>query len=527
MSRLRFAPLDMTWCLALLLLLLASCNGFLDELPDNRTELDAHGKIAQLLTSAYANGLFVLSAEMMSDNFDDFGNTYNSAGRLQEQLFHWEDVTDYGSSNESPKQVWESYYNAIAHANEALRAIEAQGNPPALDPQRGEALMCRAYHHFILVNLFCSHFSTQTGSIDLGVPYVETPETTTSPRYERGTVAGVYGKIERDMEAALPLLDDNAYTVPKYHFNRQAAFAFASRFYLYCGKFDKVIDCAAAVLGANPANALRDVEALAKLPSVDADVIANEYIKPEHAANLLLMTGLSETGAIFGMYAYGKRFMHSTSLLSEMEVIARGPWGNTKPYMPTFAADYGPFGFTTVGKLPYLFEYIDPVAGTGYPHTVVVALGADEALLNRAEAWVQMGDYDKATADIGLWVARHLQGAAAPNRRAIASFYQSVPYYMPGSPTVKKRLNPVPPLAAASGEQESFVHCLLHIRRIEHLFEGLRWFDIKRYGIEITRREIGANLSITETDALPAADPRRALQLPADVITAGLPPNPR
>ena len=34
-----------------------SCNKFLDEMPDNRTELDTPDKIAQILVSAYASAL--------------------------------------------------------------------------------------------------------------------------------------------------------------------------------------------------------------------------------------------------------------------------------------------------------------------------------------------------------------------------------------------------------------------------------------------------------------------------------------
>jgi hypothetical protein len=82
-------------------------------------------------------------------------------------------------------------------------------------------------------------------------------------------------------------------------------------------------------------------------------------------------------------------------------------------------------------------------------------------------------------------------------------------------------------VAPVSPEQESFLHCILHLRRIELLYEGLRWFDVKRYGIEITRRTIDANLNVREVDKLAVDDPRRAIQLPADVITAGLTPNPR
>jgi hypothetical protein len=56
----------------------------------------------------------------------------------------------------------------------------------------------------------------------------------------------------------------------------------------------------------------------------------------------------------------------------------------------------------------------------------------------------------------------------------------------------------------------------------------MRFFDIKRHGIEVHRREVGTALEIKKvTDSLTVNDPRRALQLPKDVITAGMTPNPR
>ena len=77
--------------------------------------------------------------------------------------------------------------------------------------------------------------------------------------------------------------------------------------------------------------------------------------------------------------------------------------------------------------------------------------------------------------------------------------------------------------------QEAMIHPLLMLRRYETLHCGLRWFDVKRFGIEIARRTLTSNdLGILSVDdELVVRDPRRAIQLPADVIAAGLTPNPR
>ena len=64
------------------------------------------------------------------------------------------------------------------------------------------------------------------------------------------------------------------------------------------------------------------------------------------------------------------------------------------------------------------------------------------------------------------------------------------------------------------------------MRRIATLHEGLRWSDIKRYGIVIYRRSI-ANNNIVVTDEMPVNDARRAMQIPKSVVLAGMQPNPR
>ena len=58
------------------------------------------------------------------------------------------------------------------------------------------------------------------------------------------------------------------------------------------------------------------------------------------------------------------------------------------------------------------------------------------------------------------------------------------------------------------------------------MHEGLRWQDIKRYGIVIYRRFI-SNVGTSITDELGVDDPRRAIQIPSDAIIAGMEPNPR
>ena len=82
------------------------------------------------------------------------------------------------------------------------------------------------------------------------------------------------------------------------------------------------------------------------------------------------------------------------------------------------------------------------------------------------------------------------------------------------------------------GEQENMIQCLLYCRRIETLADGLRWQDVKRYGIDVDRFDL-INYVDEDTEGYRVAetlehtDLRRAIQLPYEVISAGLTRNPR
>jgi hypothetical protein len=190
------------------------------------------------------------------------------------------------------------------------------------------------------------------------------------------------------------------------------------------------------------------------------------------------------------------------------------------------------FDKTILPRLNYLFEYTDPVAGIGYYRTIYAAFTGEEALLNRAEAYIMKEMYDEALADMNLWTNNTLNAAYCQRttltKESILEWVNSMEYYTDDTPTPKKALNPILTSFEQGSDMEAFVHAILYIRRCEFYMMGMRWFDVKRYGIEITRRKLGTTLEVLETyDRLTKDDERRALQLPKDVITAGLTPNPR
>lgn len=507
---------------------LVSCDKFLDQMPDNRTELDSEAKITALLTSAYPETCFIMATELISDNVDDYRVSYTQTDRFADELFAWKDVTE--SDNESPENIWQSAYSAIAAANEALRAIDNLGcNTKTLREAKAEALLCRAYNHFILVNLFCWQYNSETSDSDMGIPYMEAPETLLRPSYSRETVASVYEKINRDIEEALPLQGDSYFSVPKYHFNRKAAYAFASRFNLYYEKWDKAEEYATICLGDTPEAMLRNYEALAELPSSSYSQIVNKFIDANEPANFLLLTAYSGVGLAFGPYAYYTAYSHGAYLAETEDILASQLWGQgSTRYVMEPKVYENALDRVIFWKLPYLFEYTDPVAQIGYYRTVYPAFWAEETLLNRAEARILQGKYDDAAKDINLWIHNTTVSTKTFTVSNIVSFYNGVNYAEWNKPTVKKHLNPYFAIGKEGETKEAMLQCVVGIRRIETMAQGMRWFDIKRYGIEIDRRIMNDNGNASlRSDHLAKDDLRRAMQLPLKVTDAGLAKNPR
>lgn len=513
--------------------MLTGCNDFLDKMPDNRTTLDSEEKIKSLLVSAYPYKEFAWVNELSSDNSDDVGVLYNETTRWMDDTFNWREESETMTSSLS--ENWESCYEAISAANEALIAIEELGGEEGsemLAQLKGEALLCRAYSHFVLGNLFCRHW-TKNASEDLGLPYMHKPETSLRPSYERGNLADFYDNIEADILAGLKLVGDSYYSVPKYHFNQKAGYAFATRFYLYTEQWEKVIEYADKVLGTEPKGMLRNWEAFAALDHY-GQLRPNNYIDPAANCNLLLQAAYSFRGAAFGRYRQYSRYAHTYYLAYNEDVSIKNVWnGWLRGQLVTTVSDGA--DKRMILKSPYAFEFTDPVAGIGYPHTVIALFTADETLLCRAEALTMLRRYEEAAADMDIWVKniiRILSSTPDITVSLITDFYSEKPYCYDDekqiSPGYKKHFHPDFAIDAEGSVQECMLQFIIAMRRIETLHDGLRWFDIKRYGIEIPRRVYDAEGEPEYvTDFLVKDDPRRVYQIPQDVRDAGFEANPR
>jgi hypothetical protein len=174
------------------------------------------------------------------------------------------------------------------------------------------------------------------------------------------------------------------------------------------------------------------------------------------------------------------------------------------------------------------FEYTDKIAGIGYVHMIRPEFTSQETLLLRAEANIFLNNIDAAFQDLALWCDEHLLLDESRNHRMteltkaqVISFYTKNPGF-----GIKKtfHIDEVCPSDKyhLTDEMMPYMQCLQHFRRIQMIHLGNRWFDIKRFGFEVTHK-----MGISEVLHLDVLDDRYAIQIPSVVIGAGLDPNPR
>lgn len=472
---------------------LSGCKKYLDQEPDNRTEIKTPEQVAQLLTAAYPQGNYILFTESMSDNAEDKGgggSGYDFIDQINRQAFRFEEIKVAPDNLDGPDFYWNSCYKAIAAANQALEIIEASSNKANLNPHRGEALVARAYAHFMLVTLFAKAYDPATASSDPGIPYVTEVEREILKQYNRGTVQGVYENIERDLLEGYPLIEDRIYgTAPKFHFNKRAAAAFATRFYLFKRDYQKVVTYAGQALGGAPADELRPWNTTyTNLQYLELQAI---YTQSNERGNLLMQEANSIWGRSYSSLRYGLGVNVAGELFFNDNVSGG------------FYA-YSLFGTTLFYNIPKFYEHFVTEtinAGSGDPYNTIPLLTAEEALLNRAEAYIRLNNTTAAINDLNAFISKNIQDYVPAQHNLTPQKLTN--YYGQNAPT-------------------SALLATLDFKRAFFMHEGLRWFDILRLKIPVVHITAEG-----ERIELGPDDKRRILQLPSFTKQSGLQPNER
>jgi starch-binding outer membrane protein, SusD/RagB family len=476
-----------TWLLGLLLVS-NGCDKYLDTVPDNRTEINTPEKISELLVAAYPSTNYQPFCEIMSDNVSD--NYDNSTlSPIYTKPYFWDDVLQLDT--DSPQAYWAACYQAIAAANQALESIEKLGGGNKLNPQKGEALVARAYSHFMLVNLFSKFYDEIGANREMGIPYVTETEKVVLKQYDRKTVAYTYEMIEKDLQAGIPLISDESYKVPAFHFTKNAAYAFATRYYLYKKNYDKVIEYANKIAG-DGGFTLNMRDWTNNYSAKSFTLISSEYAQASEKSNLLL----AETASYWGRFWAGQRYGLSSNLGREL-YFGEQPGGGALAYS-LFGSERGVY----LPKFNELFVRVNPSANIGNGYVMTPLFTTEEVLFNRAEAYLMKGNLNACLADINTFLSLRIDAYNASQH----------------SLTIQKNNT----FHNTSNSSLALFNTLMYYRRLEFMHEGLRWFDILRFNIPVIHENQGGSSQTLEPNSK-----KRVLQIPQEAALSGIPLNPR
>jgi hypothetical protein len=539
---------------------LSSCSDFLGKDPDNRTYIDTPEKVAALLVSAYPTSTFYSAVDARCDGFIDYGVDAGGGSSLftfQEDAFRWREYSLGGEGMwDGVDAYWSSAYGAIAVANHALVAIDEQeasdGKSTELTRLRGEALLCRAYAHFCLLTLYSNFFDLDNMYTNPGIPYVTDPEKVTFGSYSRGTVASTLQNVIADMEEGMRTVGGASdYTEPKFHFTPQSALALATRVALFTRDYNSVIYYVNQLF---PAQVSSYIETSEKNPdgttvrfpaSTDAsrvfcrnyltnwntlstyndnpDRIGQEFASTTSNANLLLSEPLTALPMSVSANIYTRYSMDEQVFT---KLATNNPTGADWTYKNVVFSYSGSVQGRVLEKYYTDFHYSDVVAGIGQAYTKLPLFRADEMLLARAEAYAMTGDYAKALDDLNLYIEMRIPSSSFDIATTSLTQAKILSYYatqLNGSSSfINSEFNSSRFEGAEQVRlQKALILTILDFRRIEFLYEGQRYYDILRWNIPVTHRDVsGAESTLTPDDD------RRVLQIPQTASLAGCESNP-
>jgi len=479
---------------------LLSCEDYLSESPDNRLEINTIEKLAALGARAYAQGSYIFTDEL-TDLAGPMGMTNskgqaldaggNTIGITNEQAYAFQEITD---DNDGSINYWNDAYNAIAHANQVIKSLpNVSADERHKEALMGEALLVRAYYHFMLVNLFGKHYDEATASEDLGIPYIDEPETSLLPEYQRETVQSTYDLVEKDMTEGLDLINEDFFSgTKKFRFSEKTGLALATRFYLWKGEFEKVIEMADTFYGErNPIDFIKD---FSQIGGASYNETVDSYNDPADESNLLfaqVFTTHQRRGTGYRLNNSELNRVLASPIGTHTYGLAGGVWqvGTQSRYL---------------ARLREFFFRESLSSDVGFPYIIEQLFKGEEVILNRAEAKLRQtaSDFDGALEDLNILVAAHYNGAT----------------YTPAIIDALALQNTVT-------REEELLDIIVEERKVEFLDHGLRWFDIRRFKIPITHEiplQEGGGTATLEADDL-----RKVFQIPPDAIDNGLTPNPR
>ncbi|MDO6431965.1 RagB/SusD family nutrient uptake outer membrane protein [Flavitalea sp. BT771] len=429
----------------LLMLPAFSCKKFLKTQSQNNDFLTTAQDLDELLigggytASFYGNGrtqmLFIMDDDVEENpkpelQPEDIVQTSYFSG-----YYNWQPnpyIYSDGTQEDNQVTIFTKVYKSISTVNTVIFNVplmREKGEPDdILTRVDGEAHFLRALYYFLLVNTYGKPYNKATAKTDYGVP-LKTDPAIEAGFFSRATVQEVYDQMTNDLlQAEKELEGYNKGSVIRA--NQAAAQALLSRIYLYTEAYEKAVSYADKVLANNY-----------QISNLNNFNFANNFLQLSSPETIFNMgeDAINYLYPVFGpclfthdLSATVDTYRASDDLLQSFE---------TDDLRPSVFFDQG----DRPGQLYAKVRGFDLSGNV----SEIFLIRAPEVYLNKAEALAVLGR----------------------NSEAIGTLQE----------LRKKRFAVTPPSPPAAGA--ALVNFVRDERRRELCFEGHRWFDLRRYGV--------------------------------------------
>lgn len=478
-----------------IILIVASCSKFLE--PQSQTEYvprDINALSELLIGKAYldpTNTAFSAFGynEILTDDWactiENCVNTNNESRYTKyKAIFAWHpDMFKLSNDLGVYYNIWKTYYEYILGCNAVLDYLDkVEGSIDEKNYVKGQALALRSFYYFNLVNLFGEPYNYNKKA--LGVP-LKLNSNLDVNYPSRATVEEVYTQMVKDLneaEAAFSLLPNSKQFIKDGRVTMPMIQLMQARVALFMEDYDKVITYGNKVINEWGLKLL-DLNSFVSTPAQPYYSFTN-YSNPE----AIWLFGCSQDMYKFTTeYIYKlpnstsqtrRMFNASPSLLNSFETSDLRK-NNYILKESTTVSNYVP-----AGKLPVGTTYLALSTEFGR------AFRLSEAYVMLAEAYYMKNrPQDAVTILESLRIKRFNSNSG--NEYKVPS----------GSETGTALYN-----------------FIKSERRREMCFEGLRWYDLRRWGMESFSREWKEEGVVVATFTMEKNDPAYTLPIPFDVI---------
>jgi hypothetical protein len=211
------------------MLTVASCEDYTDITPKGSLVVETAAQFHELV-SLPNRGYPINNFQYLSDDqWMKESNVIGKTPNIDIINFTFDEATD-----RIPLFTTSSFYNqAYTYINRWNTIIslvdDSKGDESTKQLAKAEAKIYRAYDHFLLVNTYAKAYDPQTAATDGGICIMDKFDLEAKP--SKSTVAQVYEFIQKDIEDALPYLQEKPLDI--YHPSLAFAYAFKAKVHLF------------------------------------------------------------------------------------------------------------------------------------------------------------------------------------------------------------------------------------------------------------------------------------------------------